>query len=498
MLTKEKRQQIHLSFLENKSNRKIHLETGVETRLIYFFRLLTQYGFTDWIKRDKFQKFTTDFKITTINEFREQNLPYIQFAAQKNIHYEQLKRWIRECRGKKPEVVFKNKLPRQSSMDSELASAVIHIIDKDGVSNREVADTLGISMKTVQRWMKRYRTQEEFRSIIDSYPLRSREDTMSLLKQKALENKVNELKNWIRQNKIHKSMNPIDRIRDIQKLVADGFNISEACSLYGIHRSTYYRMLKRDYSEDMNLSNKIRQVQKKYHYSYGAKRMAHTLANDFGQAVNHKRVARLMRIYGLNATTRRRKKFKIYRDENHPVCVDLVQRRFTAKEPGKKLVTDMTFFHVREGWLVLNVIKDLFNNEILAWDFDTGATLDLALATLRKMPNNAQLVLHSDQGTVYTSNRYRQEAEAMGIQLSYSRRGNCYDNAAMENFFGHLKSETIYQMRPEIRYTLNRDQLKSLINTYIKWYNTERIQRNLSYLSPIDYREKKLRNCVAL
>ena len=163
-------------------------------------------------------------------------------------------------------------------------------------------------------------------------------------------------------------------------------------------------MLKWDYSEDMNLPNKIRQVQKKFHYSYGAKRMAHTLARDIGQAVNQKRVARLMRIYGLSATTRRRKKIKIYCDESHPVCIDLVQCRFTAKELGKKLVTDMTFFHVREGWLVLNVIKDLFNNEILAWNFDTGAMLNLALATLRKMPSNAQLVLHSDQGTVYTSN----------------------------------------------------------------------------------------------
>ena len=172
-----------------------------------------------------------------------------------------------------------------------------------------------------------------------------------------------------------------------------------------------------------------------------------------------------MRIYGLNATTRRGKKIKIFREENHPVCVDLVQRRFTAKEPRTKLVTDMTFFHVREGWLVLKVIKDLFNNKILAWDFDTGATLELALATLRKMPKNKNMILHSDQGTVYTSSRYRQEAEAMGICLSYSRRGIYYDNATMENFFGHLKSETIYQMRPEIRYSLKRSQLRRLINT---------------------------------
>ena len=113
---------------------------------------------------------------------------------------------------------------------------------------------------------------------------------------------------------------------------------------------------------------------------------------------------------------------------------------------------------------MLSIIKDLCTKEIVAWDFDTGATVELAMRTLSKIDRNKGAILHSDQGGAYTSPSYRNLAESLGISLSYSRRGNCFDNACRENFYGHLKLETIYQMPITERYSKTRIQLQDIIN----------------------------------
>lgn len=208
-----------------------------------------------------------------------------------------------------------------------------------------------------------------------------------------------------------------------------------------------------------------------------------------------------MRAYGLNARIRREKK-SFPRGRNSCLVDDrpttnLLQRNFKAKVPRTKFVSDMTFFHTREGWLILGTIKDLCTKEIVAWDFDTGATVELALKTLKQIRFYGGSLLHSDQGGTYTSPAYRDEAEKLGITLSYSRKGNCYDNASMENFYGHLKSETIYQMPFHQRYGSTRKELIAIINDYIQWYNEERIQEGLGYLSPTNFFKKMNLETVA-
>ena len=113
--------------------------------------------------------------------------------------------------------------------------------------------------------------------------------------------------------------------------------------------------------------------------------------------------------------------------------------------------------------------------EIIAWGFDTGATRELAETTLSKLAGLGPALLHSDQGTVYTAPLYRDLAKSLNIDLSYSRKGNCFGNACMENFYGHLKSETIYQMPKNRCYVLPRADLKQIIDKYIRWYNKERV-----------------------
>lgn len=112
---------------------------------------------------------------------------------------------------------------------------------------------------------------------------------------------------------------------------------------------------------------------------------------------------------------------------------------------------------------------------VIAWDSDTGATRELAETTLSKLAGLGPALLHSDQGTVYTAPLYRDLAKSLNIDLSYSRKGNCFGNACMENFYGHLKSETIYQMPKNRCYVLPRADLKQIIDKYIRWYNKERV-----------------------
>lgn len=230
--------------------------------------------------------------------------------------------------------------------------------------------------------------------------------------------------------------------------------------------------------------------------------MAKEMSRQFNQPINHKRVARLMRLNGLNATIRRRKKLfsrsNYSKNQDSRPINNLIKRNFVSDTPRKKLVSDMTFFHTAEGWLVLSTIKDLCTKEIIAWDFDTGATVELAIKTLDKVSYCKDAILNSDQGGTYTSPMYRDTAESYNLVLSYSRKGNCYDNACMENFYGHLKSETIYQLPITQRYCLKREELKKIINNYITWYNNERIQAKLNYLSPVEFCLKNYQQTVAI
>ena len=129
---------------------------------------------------------------------------------------------------------------------------------------------------------------------------------------------------------------------------------------------------------------------------------------------------------------------------------------------------------------------------------DTGATRELAETTLLKLAGLGPALLHSDQGTVYTAPRYRDLAKSLNIDLSYSRKGNCFDNACMENFYGHLKSETIFRCPKNRRYVLPRTDLKQIIDKYIRRYNKERIQEKLGYRPPANFLKFKQQETVAI
>ena len=183
-----------------------------------------------------------------------------------------------------------------------------------------------------------------------------------------------------------------------------------------------------------------------------------------------------MRKYDLLAEIRRRKKWIQMGQQLHKY-ENLLNRQFQADKPNKKWVTDISYIHTKEGVLYLSMIRDLYDNSIIAYKTGTQQTVNLVLDTIHlamkkeKKRVAAELQLHSDQGFQYTSREYFNLTQSYGITPSMSRRGNCYDNAMAENFFSILKTECIYRLKPK-----TMAEAKLAIDHYIHFYNHERIQ----------------------
>ena len=255
------------------------------------------------------------------------------------------------------------------------------------------------------------------------------------------------------------------------------YPISVMCRFFGVSRSGYYDFVHRlgKPEKDFELAERIRQYRKKSHGTYGYRRMHLALAAQ-GFAFNPKTVLRVMKKYNLLSEIRRRRRWvnmgqQLHRYEN------LLNRQFQSDRPNHKWVTDISYIHTTQGILYLSMIRDLYDNSIVAYKTGTEQTINLVLDTIHlamrkeKKRVAAELQLHSDQGFQYTSQAYFKLTQKYGITPSMSRRGNCYDNAMAENFFSILKTECIYRHKPDTFKEANE-----LIDRYIHFYNHERIQ----------------------
>ena len=218
---------------------------------------------------------------------------------------------------------------------------------------------------------------------------------------------------------------------------------------------------------------------------YGYRRITMELRSK-GYTVNHKTVQRLMKQLGLKSMVRI-KKYRSYRGEVGKVAPNLLKRNFKADKPNEKWVTDVTEFSLFGKKLYLSPILDLYNREIISYNLSERPTfhqtVDMLKKAFQRIPDNTQLILHSDQGWQYQMHRYQKLLEAKGIKQSMSRKGNCIDNAVMENFFGLLKSELFYlQEFDSIEHFIDE------LDTYIDYYNNIRIKSKLKGLSPVQYR----------
>lgn len=268
------------------------------------------------------------------------------------------------------------------------------------------------------------------------------------------------------------------------------YGVTELCKAFKVSRSGFYAYLKRKSEDrDKELKQLIQALYFKYDGKYGYRQLQLFLLQDHGIWMNHKKVLRLMQELGIRSKIRRKHRCNYSSSVGGRVAENLLNRTFQAELPNQRWVTDVTQYRVAETWVYLSAIKDLYNNEIVAYHMDTRNDNQLVLQTFKKAFEQQKdvtgLIVHSDQGFQYTSHAYHDMLPKVGAQISMSRRGNCYDNASMESFFSHLKTEGLYLY--DIR---SVEEAQRRIETYITFYNHSRPQRKLKKLTPVEYRRQ--------
>jgi transposase InsO family protein len=261
----------------------------------------------------------------------------------------------------------------------------------------------------------------------------------------------------------------------------------------GLARSTFYYQQAALQATDRYATTKdqIKAIYDKHKGRYGYRRITATLRRQ-GSVINHKTVQRLMQELQLKSLVRI-KKYRSYRGQVGKVAPNLIERNFDASRPNEKWVTDVTEFKVDGQKLYLSPVMDLFNGEILAYATARRPLFKMIGSMLSKafshLGPDDRPVLHSDQGWQYQMDKYRQRLDERAITQSMSRKGNCLDNAAMESFFGTLKSEYFH-----LNKFSSLEELEDGLRGYIRYYNQDRIRLKLNGLSPAEYRLSSVTN----
>lgn len=259
--------------------------------------------------------------------------------------------------------------------------------------------------------------------------------------------------------------------------------------LAAVSRSGYYKWRKslaaanERRHKEQELESHLLAIHRVHPY-FGYLRMTVALRRE-GLRVNHKKVYRLMKQLGICSVIRKKRRF--FGKQASVVNPNRLERQFRADTPRTKLVTDITYIRAGEHFVYLSVIQDLYNNEIVAWHLSERNDLALVHETLDRLRQHVDLsgvILHSDQGFQYTSKPFNRKLNQLGMLGSHSRRGNCLDNACIESFFSHLKTEKIY-----LKKAANKAEVEQQVSEYILFYNQNRFQKKLNDRSPVEYRE---------
>jgi len=268
-----------------------------------------------------------------------------------------------------------------------------------------------------------------------------------------------------------------------------------------VSRSGYYDYLKSPSSAkallDVKLQTEVKALAARSRNSYGSRRMAKSLQAQ-GYQVGRYKARSLMR--QAEVTCKQRRRYKNTTDSQHKLAVaqNVLNREFTVATPNCAWVTDITYLWTLEGWVYVAVVLDLFSRRVVGWAIAEhmretliAEALDMALGRRQPEPG---LLHHSDRGVQYASFDYQTRLKAAGVTVSMSRKGNCWDNAVMERFWGSLKSE-----RTEGRIYVTRDAAKADVIDYIEmFYNSVRLHSTLDYVSPMQFEKRFLLNNVSV
>ncbi len=271
--------------------------------------------------------------------------------------------------------------------------------------------------------------------------------------------------------------------------------IDRMCRVLGVKRNGYYGFQKRlrNHREDPEHQALLRCIQEiavRSGHSYGSRRMRVALGEQ-GYVMGRHRTRNLIKEAGVRV--RYRKKYKVTTKSGHdqPIFDNLLNRRFEADQPNQVYVSDITYLWTQEGWLYLAIVLDLYSRKVVGWSTSSRMKAQLVcdaltMAIWQRRPE-AGLIHHSDQGAQYTSKKFRGLLEAHSVQGSMSRKGDCWDNAVAESFFGSLKQERVHWRNYQTRYEAQQD----VLNYIAMFYNSHRLHSFLGYKSPNQYEAER-------
>jgi putative transposase len=274
---------------------------------------------------------------------------------------------------------------------------------------------------------------------------------------------------------------------EVVESLSSKYKITDILSVLGVPKATYYRWKKKYKVIELTpLEELVVKICEENFYHYGHRKVKSILKRKYGINVDRKTVQKIMQKFQIQCQEKKRQKY--INGESNIVVPNILNRNFKASRPNEKWVTDITYLPYGSTMLYLSTIIDLYNNEIVAYKIGTSQDIKLVLDTLRaavELRKPVGLLLHSDQGSVYTSYAYQNMAKEKGITTSMSRKGNCHDNAVIESFHSSLKSEGFNAQR---RASMSNSKVVQIVNQYMYRYNHIRIQAKLNYLSPLEYR----------
>ena len=280
----------------------------------------------------------------------------------------------------------------------------------------------------------------------------------------------------------------IEKYQIIDRL-KERYPIRYMCEKLEIGRSSYYKWITAGRAIWNNYDEDHARIMYNEHFlqkeRYGVDRLKHEIQNRLGIIFNHKKVRRYLRNMGLLSTNRKRRSLYVQEQKKGShmnTASNLINNNFTSSRPLEKMSTDVSYIKCTEGFIYLSAVKDLFNNEIIAYSVSDKNDINLIKNTMEKIPSGVGII-HSDQGAVYASPEYIELLETKGLKRSMSRKGACWENSPIENWFSQLKQESLYPAGIQSAH----NTIKT-IKKYVQWYNTERIQASLKYQSPIQFR----------
>jgi len=263
--------------------------------------------------------------------------------------------------------------------------------------------------------------------------------------------------------------------------------LKRLCDLLRVSRSAYYhwQQAQTEVRQD-KLVERIAQIHLESKRRYGSPRIYRTLRQE-GYRCNHKRIARLMHVHGIQAKMVHRFKITTRSKSTKVIAPDLVKRNFSVPEANRVWTSDITYIWTREGWAYLAVVMDLYSRMIVGWEVGSRITASLVTAAVKRAlywrKPTGEIVLHSDRGSQYASDELRSLAKEQNLLLSMGHTGSCYDNAVTESFFHTLKTEHVYFHTFD-----TRQEVRTSIFEYIEtFYNQRRLHSALGYLSPVQF-----------